>query len=459
MHLDSLPIQRFDEAFFALRADHIADNGLPLKDFNHYTDRLEHPNAKPPLFSYIQAASFNLLGFNELALRLPVAISGVLTCLFLVFILNRYYAAFFSGCFAALILATSPGYLDDHMARFGDQDVPFALLSFLTVFYYFQFIQHRKVYHLIVSIAFLIAAFLIKSVAAFLILPGMFVFTLFRKESRNWVKNNSKWLLIAFLGVLLPIVLILVFYKDEIVLGLENYERLFIATEEYHRHYFWYYFDVWNVKGEFRPWIILLPLSLFPILFDNEKKPFILYLWTVAGLHWLVISIAQTKINHYAAPLFVIHAVIAGMTLAWFFKYLSVYFLNRYNVKPIMLFFIFSFVVFYFPYKNVMDDIVYKNDVWKFHNYGLFLKRNPDYKKVAVIYDGVNLSNTFYIHVRNEHQGYEILEKSIPDKDIKPKMAVISCDEADIKWIEDRFKVRTIDEKRGCKMIWLERKK
>ena len=317
LHLDSLPIQQYDESLFAFRAYHIAEHGVPLKNFSFYDEVWEFPNSKPPLFSYIQALSYKIFGYNELAIRLPSAITGVLICFLIVFISFRKQKDVLAGVLSALILATSSGFIGHHMARFGDQDVPFALFTFLFIYQFYEFLKTHSYRPLALAALFFLIAFLIKSVAIFLVLPGIFIFTISQKDSLQFLKANVKVFVLLSIIVSFAIAGLAIFDMDQFVSVIENYKRFTTKIDPYHSHGFWFYLEGFINDGYFTPWIFFLPLSLLPIIFNSKWKDFLLYMWSIFILDWLFISLAQIKIAHYAAPIYILASFSIGISVSW----------------------------------------------------------------------------------------------------------------------------------------------
>src|SRR5687768_3121088 len=76
LKLDSFSLRLWDESMFAMNTFEMIHNDewfLPL-----YNGTADLWNSKPPLFLVTQMLSVKLLGYNELALRLPSAIATTL---------------------------------------------------------------------------------------------------------------------------------------------------------------------------------------------------------------------------------------------------------------------------------------------------------------------------------------------------------------------------------------------
>jgi 4-amino-4-deoxy-L-arabinose transferase-like glycosyltransferase len=130
LHLGKLPIRIWDEARLAMNAYEMAENGNLL--VTHFEGKPDMWNTKPPLMIWLQAGFIKILGFNEMALRLPAAIAGFFTCMMMVYFSVRYWKNYIPGMIASLVLVTANGYVHIHASRTGDYDAPLA--RFTTVF-------------------------------------------------------------------------------------------------------------------------------------------------------------------------------------------------------------------------------------------------------------------------------------------------------------------------------------
>ena len=120
--LGEAPLRAWDESLFAMRAYYAVEEGGYLPNFDYYPGITFYRNLKPPFGTWWQALSYRMFGYDEWALRLPVAVFSAL----LVVMLWLWRCAVpelpYSGVAAGLILVLSPGFLRDHVARTGDHD-------------------------------------------------------------------------------------------------------------------------------------------------------------------------------------------------------------------------------------------------------------------------------------------------------------------------------------------------
>ena len=89
MHLDALPFRLWDESRLASNAYEMNKNGNLI--VTYYDGQPEMWSTKPPLVIWMQVLFIKILGFNELAVRLPSAIAGLLTCMVLLYFSKKIF--------------------------------------------------------------------------------------------------------------------------------------------------------------------------------------------------------------------------------------------------------------------------------------------------------------------------------------------------------------------------------
>ena len=199
LHLGSQPVKNFDESLFALRAYRLAHYGEYLNNFKEFPDGPSATNTKPIFFSAIQALSFKVLGYNELALRLPVALSVLLLLFFFVRFSWQETGSMTFGFFAGLVLLTSIGFIRIHISRSGDHDAPLAVMGWLALLYFFKYLQNdrKERRHLWIFTGLLIATTLTKSVAGLFFTPALLLYSLYKKQFLNLLKSRDFWIAVG----------------------------------------------------------------------------------------------------------------------------------------------------------------------------------------------------------------------------------------------------------------------
>src|SRR5690606_20171172 len=106
---------------------------------------------KPPLQIWLMALSIKIFGANELALRLPSAIAGLITCYFMYWFLASKFKKPVAGVLSAAILLVSYTYVRLHGVRTGDYDGLLTLFTTIFLFYYYLYLQKEQSRHLLIA--------------------------------------------------------------------------------------------------------------------------------------------------------------------------------------------------------------------------------------------------------------------------------------------------------------------
>ncbi|HAS36874.1 MAG TPA: hypothetical protein DCS15_10340 [Flavobacteriales bacterium] len=105
-HLNSLPLRYWDELRLAISAWEMLEHGQYLVP--HYFGEPDLWNTKPPLMVWAQVFFMKTIGVNEMAVRLPSAISAFLTCVAILvfskkYIKSRSFRNYSCACFNHLL--------------------------------------------------------------------------------------------------------------------------------------------------------------------------------------------------------------------------------------------------------------------------------------------------------------------------------------------------------------------
>ncbi len=415
INLGDLSARKWDESRNGINAmEMLYNHTFFVTTFDNIPDMW---NTKPPLFIWMTALSMKLFGTTMFALRLPSALSCIAIAIYSFwFFKNRFQsvvAAFTSG----LVLATSIGFIDYHVARNGDFD---AMLSMWIFFYstqFFLYFEFKKQKNLIWASFFLALAILTKGVAGCLVLPGVFVFMFTKREYLSLFKTKSFYIIPA-LGVLLGVSYYFIreqFNPGYINAVLENeITGRYAETNEGHTGGVFYYFDL--LKGaHYKFWIYCLPLSLIFVFVRAEKqlKRLCFFLFIQILFYWIVITISHTKLPWYDAPFFAFFAGIIALGLNQLYVEINnTSFIKSTIVKPFLFVFI-CFSIFIVPTKNIFATSIIgeKETYYPEHFYGDFTASVyslfPAQKKLTIVSEDYNPHLLFYVHIL-KHQGKEV---------------------------------------------------
>lgn len=454
-HLGSLPIHLWDESRLTMNAYelHVNRNFIVI----HYNDAPDLWNTKPPFLIWCQALLMDIVGPNELAMRLPSAIAALLTCIALMVFSIRYLKNFWVGFIAVIIMITSPGYVSDHGTRTGDYDSMLTLFTTISCLYFFAYSETKKnkyLYFFFLSMAF---GVLTKSVAALFFTPAIFIFVLLTKQFYEILKNKHFYFgagifLLLTLGYYLLREITAPGYLDAV--SMNDLGGRFMAVLENHRHDAWFYYDNFITK-RFSPWYLLLPLGFLAGVWSTDVRiqKFSKYLGLLTIVYFLVISSSKTKLEWYDIPLFPLISFLTAIFLHFIFEIIAkmenVNRSLRYNFIP----FAFLFIVMLNPYRSTLDKNYLPKPApgsWEANFYELSyylrdaLRGKHNVKDYEILKEDFNMQLLLYIKLLKEKG---VNTKFIYVKDIRPNTFVLVQDENLKKCLVSNFEVDTIEAK------------
>ncbi|MBN1145282.1 MAG: glycosyltransferase family 39 protein [Bacteroidales bacterium] len=317
--LDTLSVRMWDEARNAVSALEMLQNkNVVVRYFDGNPDDWD---VKPPLLIWLQVISMKIFGINELAIRMPSAVAALLTAVFLIFYFHRYHNNRYTGYIAALVLVTSQGYVERHIARTGDHDATLILFTTLIIFIYYEFLTgSRKSNRKLGMVTFLlILSVYTKSIAVMMILPGLLTMTLIYGEHRKIFKN--KWFYVCTLAFLLicgsyyllrehmqPGYLSIVWNEEWFPRYLNTNERFYVGS------FFLYIKNL--VLSRYTYWLYFLVAAIVILLWQSRKQKRSLPVYLIFNvLIFLLIISAGSKNIWYDGPLYPLMAVIIALFL------------------------------------------------------------------------------------------------------------------------------------------------
>lgn len=313
--LTSHPVQQWDEARTGLNGLNILRNHewLVLRDADQLPDLW---NCKPPLWPWLLALSFKLVGPTELGLRLPAALAALATVLVVYSTGRRWLGGWEGGLLAALILLTSGGYISLHVTRSGDFDTLLVLWTTLGTLAWLRYLAdgHSR-YAWRAGLFFFLAAFT-KGIAGLLFGPGLLLAT-FAVGQGQRLRRPAPWLAIAaLLAGMATWYAVREHAQPGYLAAVWAYEIGGPAASqlEGHRTELYYYLAHF-IEAKFMFWMVaaLLGGLLGWQLPAGTPGWYLARLVVcVAGSFMVVLAITQTKLPWYDAPMYPLLALLAA---------------------------------------------------------------------------------------------------------------------------------------------------
>ena len=452
-HLDQLPLQMWDESRVAIKALEMSINGnWFVTTFNNTPDMW---SVKPPLMVWIQVVFIKLLGPNELAVRLPSALSALATILLIYWFFAKKYKDAWIGVIAGTLLVTSYGFITLHGARTGDFDALLTLLTTGYILFFYRYIDEGRTKYLYYTFIFLILSTLTKGVQELMFMPGILIFSIYKKQLLLLLRRKE-----FYIGVLLFLIVVPGYYAIR-----EHYNPGFLKAVwenelgmrfnnalEGHVGPFYYYID-WLVTRAFTQWYVVLIIIMAGafMIKDKQQKDLLAYCGLAAGFYLLIISTAQTKCWWYIMPLVPFMAISAAIFINIIFKALFAaegwkpYL--KYNILP----YAFLLIVFNQPFANIMDMTLGPppEDKWDYINEDLAaLLQNEDHHTYNISIAGCVVPDTeddnllWYKKVLTlEHKPVKFVSGyAFADTD-----KVVGYKPTTKKYIEDHYNVQVVD--------------
>ena len=309
----------WDEARLAVNAAEMLRSGDWL--VARYDGQPDLWNTKPPLLLWLQAASLHLLGYRMWAFRLPSVLAALATAWLLYRFGRDALGSRFVGSFAALILASSPGFNGTHVARSGDYDAMLCLTLTAAALSWYQYAQQRQARRLWQGAGWLALGLLTKSAAALLLLPGVAAGLLLLPGGRGVLGQGRTYGALAlacgplalFYGLreaAAPGYLAATWFNDW-------YGRLShrVVTVNYP---WWVYCQRLLFPG-LLTWVLLLPAGIGMGIGAGPtaavKQHFARFASVYSGVFLGLISAARTRLPWYSAPVYPMVALLCALGL------------------------------------------------------------------------------------------------------------------------------------------------
>jgi 4-amino-4-deoxy-L-arabinose transferase-like glycosyltransferase len=271
---------------------------------------------KPPLFNWIGSAFSAVNGeVTELTSRLPSAIAAALGML-LVYFLGRRLFGHRAGLLSALVLGTSPLYIQ--YGRWIQINMISAVLLTATLaLFYGGYTDERKrtMAYLFMYVAAGLGTLDIGPVNAAMPVIVICLYLIAVKDVKHIFRLKMGWGILIYLAIVAPWY-VTVSLRGEYghnLIVVSNITRYF--EDWWHTRPFYYYLR--TAPAYFLPWFVYLPGALYLCFSERtkaeRKQLLFLFVWVV-GL-FVFFSFAKTKRSEYVLPLFPAMALLVGYSI------------------------------------------------------------------------------------------------------------------------------------------------
>jgi hypothetical protein len=434
--LGNLSAEMWDESRNAINALEMRyDHSFFVTHFDGQPDMW---NTKPPLFIWATALCMKLFGTTVFALRFPSALSAFFIAIYCFWFSRKYLNNVLPGFFAGLVLATSVGFVDYHVARNGDFDCMLSMWIFFYCTQFFLYLESQKKKHLILASLFLACAILTKGIAGCLFLPGLFLFSVINKKHRTIFKKKELYI-ITLLGFASGISYYFIreFYNHGYIAAVIENEITgrYANAIENHSGDNWFYFRILN-DNHFAPWLYwLLPSFLITVYANEEqyKQPGKFLIVTII-CNLIILTLSETKLKWYDAPLFPFMALLIGLGLSQIYNAVIKILNTQKQLIHILFFILFTLGIFASSTNEMSHTSVFRKKEQNFNalffgdfleNYFAYFPRQKSLKIISYAY-GYN-PHLFFYTKKYQHEGYNIHIISVNDT-IKNHDTVMLCD-------------------------------
>lgn len=453
-YINVLPIRMWDEARTAVNALEMYYDGDYI--VTHFNSQVETWNTKPPLLLWFQVFFMKLFGPGELAIRMPSSIAVFLTCMALLYLSIRYLKNFWFGFIAVILLITSDGYMNFHIARTGDYDALLTCFHTGTCLAFFAFCETKQNKYLYYCFACLTLAVLTKSIAGLLFLPALFLYALVRWQFRYFLKNKHFYFgLLGFVGIIMS------YYFIRELNGPGYFEIIrqnelggrFMSSQGEQTYNFWFYlnnFTVYRLSDRY----LLVPCGILLSLFSSNGRIRRLGLFTLIAVasFFFIISKSQTRLYWYDAPLYPFLALSVAFLVHFLFELLDKSNYTSQALAKNALPFVFLFLIFFRPYQIVFMRTFYPDE----HSWDVPTYEASYYFKNAVKgknnidgqmlwYEDYNAHLLFYTEIL-QHRGVKTGIYYASEK-LKPGEQIIVCQPQMKERLKNEYRHRLIRKK------------
>ena len=277
-----------------------------------------------PVFGYwVNAVSILTLGEDAFALRIPSALSVIISALMIFLLVRRFSPEGSASVLAPAIFLTCPLVLVIGQISLLDSLLSMLLTGALVCFFFAHMAQNmrRKALFLALMGVFCGLAFLTKGFLAFAV-PVLAVVPFLLWEGRYKDLLKIPWIpIVAAVVIILPWSLMIHFREGDFwnyFFWTEHVARFLDPVRGQHPKSLWYFLPI--LVGGALPWVVQSPAAIPTVLKFEMKNPLIRFAICWFFFPFLFFSVCSGKLIPYILPCFPPLAIVFAMGLAAYFE-------------------------------------------------------------------------------------------------------------------------------------------
>ena len=278
---------------------------------------------KPPFGYWANVVSILTFGENAFALRVPSALSVIISALMVFLLVRRFSRGGPASVLAPAIFLTCPLVLAIGHINLLDSLLSMLLTGALVCFFFAHMTENmrRKALFLALMGVFCGLAFLTKGFLAFAV-PMLAIVPFLLWEGRFKDLLRIPWIpLITAVGVVLPWSLMIHFREGDFwnyFFWTEHVARFLDPVRGQHPKPLWYFLPI--LVGGALPWVAQSPAAVPTVLKFEMKKPLIRFAICWFLFPFLFFSVCSGKLIPYILPCFPPLAIVFAIGLAAYFE-------------------------------------------------------------------------------------------------------------------------------------------
>ena len=278
---------------------------------------------KPPLGYWVNAVSMATFGENVFALRIPSALSVMISALMIFLLVRRFSRVGPASVLAPAIFLTCPLVLALGNISLLDSLLSMLLTGALVSFFFAHMAENmrRKTLFLTLMGVFCGLAFLTKGFLAFAV-PVLAVVPFLLWEGRYKDLIRTPWIpMMTALVIVLPWALMIHFREGDFwnyFFWTEHVARFLDPVRGQHPKPIWYYLPI--LMGGALPWVFQSAAAMPRVFKFEMKKPLIRFAVCWFLFPFLFFSVCSGKLIPYILPCFPPLAIVYAIGLAAYFE-------------------------------------------------------------------------------------------------------------------------------------------